>query len=583
MRPLYKCLLDTDLTRLQVIARFWDVELTSSRQREAAAQLAEAMAAPTVIADAWDALPDEQRQALNALLAAGGRLPQRVFTRRWGEIRAMGPGKLEREQAWRQPISPVEGLWYKGFIYSAFDPEAKETYQVVFIPPELRAHLPTSPVEPPVITLEAAPEPAAARSAGDALLDDACTLLAYLQNDQVRPTSGGDWPTRHKTRLAQQLHDPDPTRLALLQHVVHHLEWLRSVATRQKPNSAILRPDPGPVTAWLKSPGSQQQSALAKAWRDDSTWNDLFHIPSLHPEDTGAWRNDPLLARKAILRHLQACAPDTWYKLDDFVAAVKQTDPDFQRPGGDYTTWYIRDAVTGVYLSGFESWNEVEGALIRYTITGPLAWLGLIDQTPTPPNPQISPPLFRLTSAGAIFLNSSTPPPEPEAAALTLRPDFTVLVPPARRYERFQLARVADWMHTGDPFVYRITHPSLQRARQQGIPVARILEFLGQATGPDTPVPRFIEAALTRWEARGAEAQLERVFLLRLSSEELMAQVRSTPRTRRLIHEQIGPTAALVRERDWPRLVVALGEMGILADATGLEEKSATGGPDARR
>ena len=204
MRPLHQCLLDTDLTHLQAIARFWDVDLAVNRQQEAAAQLAEAMSAPPTIADTWDALPDDQRQAMSRLLAAGGRMPLFVFARRWGEVRAMGPGKLDREQPWRQPISPAEGLWYKGFLFHAFDMEAEETYQAVFIPPELRAHLPAPPTPPPAIALEPAPEPTAARSAGDILLDDACTLLAYLQNVQVRPNSDGDWPARHQTHLAQR-------------------------------------------------------------------------------------------------------------------------------------------------------------------------------------------------------------------------------------------------------------------------------------------------------------------------------------------------------------------------------------------
>jgi len=168
------------------------------------------------------------------------------------------------------------------------------------------------------------------------------------------------------------------------------------------------------------------------------------------------------------------------------------------------------------------------------------------------------------------------PPPEPEPAPLALRSDFTVLAPPARRYERFQLSRVADWVATpptggaGEgPFVYRLTPTSLERARRQGIPVARVLEFLRRTTG--APVPRSVEAALTRWETRGVEARLERAVLLRLSSEGLMAQVTSSPRTRRFIHERIGPRAALVRERDWPRLIAALGEMGLLPDVIGLE------------
>jgi hypothetical protein len=361
--------------------------------------------------------------------------------------------------------------------------------------------------------------------------------------------------------------------LAFLRHLAHHLGWLRVT------DSGHLRPEPGPVAVWLQSSTSQQRNVLAEAWRDAPTWNDLFHVSTLRPQDTGAWRNDPLLARKAILRHLKVCGPDTWYNLDDFVTAVKQADPDFQRPDGDYTTWYIRNAATGAYLSGFESWDGVEGALIRYLITEPMAWLGLTDLgAATPDGP---PTTFRLAHAGAAFLGLTELAPEPEPAPVALRSDFTVLAPTARRYERFQLARVADWVSSpraggteggSAPFVYRLTPTSLERARRQGIPVARVLEFLGQVTG--TPVPRFIEAALTRWEARGTEARLERAVLLRFSSEDLMAQVTSSPRTRHLIREQIGPAAALVHERDWPRLVAALGELGLLIDIIALENET---------
>nr|HID12803.1 hypothetical protein [Anaerolineae bacterium] len=284
MRTLHQCLLDTDLVRLRVIARFWDVELTTSRRRDVAAQLAEAMAAPEAVISAWDALPDDQRQALEALLAAGGQMVLRVFSRQWGEIRTMGPGRLEREQPWREPISPAEGLWYSGFISRAFEQGPEGAHEVVFVPPELRAHLPTPAVPPPVISLEPAPTPAVVHSCGDALLDDACTLLAYLQNERLRPSPDGTWPARHEARLALRLRDPDPARLAFLRHLVRRLDWLRVT------DAGHLRPDPGPVAAWLQSSTGQQRTVLAEAWRDDPTWNDLFHVPTLHPEDTGAWR-----------------------------------------------------------------------------------------------------------------------------------------------------------------------------------------------------------------------------------------------------------------------------------------------------
>jgi hypothetical protein len=554
--------MDTAMPRLRAIARFWDVDLASERRHEAAAQLAEAMARPEVVADARAALPDAPRRALEALLAGGGWMPQRIFSRRWGEIRAMGPGRMERERPWREPSSPAEALWYTGFISRAFEQGDEGTYEVIFVPPELLALLPAAGATPPAGAPEPVPEPAAVRPAADAFLDDACTLVSYLQNERLRPAADGTWPARHEANLKRRLFDPDLTRLDLLRHLVQRLGWLR------RSDSDRLRPDPAPVTSWLQSSPDEQRRALAEAWRDDASWNDLFHVPALEPVETGAWRNDPLLARQGILRHLRACAPGTWYALDGFVSAVKQAEPDFQRPDGDYTSWYIRDAVTGAYHSGFESWDAVEGTLIRSVIAGPLAWLGLTDVGAAglgdPPS------AFRITPAGAAFLGLAGPPPAQPSASLALRPDFTVLAPAARRYERFQLSRVAEWVRTGDPFVYRITPASLDRARQQGIPVARVLDFLAQATG--APVPHAVEAALTRWEVRGAQARIERVILLRLSSEDLMAQVASSPATRRLIQEQVGPAAALVREADWPRLVAALGEMGLLPDVAGLEE-----------
>lgn len=571
MRTLQPCLLDADLIRLRAIARFWDVELTASRQRDAAIQLAEAMAAPEAVAAASEALPDDQRQALEALLAAGGQMPLKVFVREWGEIRAMGPARMDRERPWREPVSPVEGLWYRGFVSRAFEQSSEGTYETIFIPTELREYLMTTPAPSTTITLESVAEPPVVCAAGDALLDDVCTLLAYLQNERVRPQADGGWPARHESLLMRRLRDPGSARLALLHHLVQGRQWLRVV------DSGHLRPDPGPVTVWLQSSPDRQRRALAEAWRDDPGWNDLFHVPTLTPEDTGAWRNDPLLARKAILHHLRACTPGTWYKLSDFVDAVKQASPDFQRPDGDYTTWYIRDVATNAYLSGFESWDEVEGALIRYLVAGPLTWLGLVNLGSLSLGAPFT--AFRLTLIGAVFLNLVASPPEPTLAPLTLRRDFSVLVPPARRYDRFQLARVADWMtspslkETGAfEFIYRLTPASLDRARQQGISVARVIEFLEQATA--APVPRSIEAGLTRWDARGAEARLERVIVLRLASEELMTQVLASPPARRLIREQIGPAAALVQEKDWPRLIAALGDMGLVPDVVALEDSS---------
>jgi hypothetical protein len=560
MLLLRQCLLDTYLVRLRTIARFWQVELTTSKQREAALELAEAMINPESLSRAYRALSEQQRQALRALLASDGQMPHRVYAREWGKIRTMGPGRMDRERPWEEPISPAEGLWYRGFLFRNFEQGPDGAYEAVFVPPEIRAQLPTPDEEKLDIALEPAPAPANVHPSGDFLVDDACTLLSYVQNERPRLVSNYRWSKRHRQRLLRRLRIQNPDRLAFLGHIAHSVGWVFENGTGH------LRLQPEPVTAWLEATTFDQRCAMAETWREDATWNDLFHVSSLQPEDTGAWRNDPVLARNAILCHLKSCTPETWYRLEDFASAVKQVDPDFQRPGGDYETWYIRDAETGAYLSGFESWDDVEGRLIRYLIVRPLTWLGIVDLGDYEGSKR--PFAFRLTEGGAAFLDLANPPPPVEPSAPRLRSGFRVSMPAARRYERFQLARVADWVAAGDCFTYRLTPDSLERARKQGISVKRVIEFLDEVT--DGPLPRSVEAAMTRWDARGTEAGLERSILLRLTSEELMNRAMSSRRISQLIKERIGPTTALVSERDWPQVAAGLEEMGLLPQIVGL-------------
>ncbi|MGD8998211.1 MAG: helicase-associated domain-containing protein [Anaerolineae bacterium] len=560
MPTLRQCLLDTYLVRLRAIARFWEIEVAARRQREMALELAEAMRSPQAVTRAWRALPLDQRQALRALLASDGQMPQRVFSRQWGEIRAMGPGRMERERPWTEPVSSAEGLWYTGLIYRSIEQGPDGAYEAILIPPELRALLPVADAERPRIALEPAAAPAVVRSYGHQVLDDACTLLSYVQNERPRLRSNRRWPERQEQHVLRRLRIQDPAYFAFLSHVAFRAGWLF-----EREEIGRLRLEPETVTAWLESDPFLQQHAVAEAWRDDPTWNDLFHVPGLRPEDTGAWRNDPVLARTAVLGHLEVCGPGTWYRLNALVTAIKQMDADFQRPHGDYDSWYIQDEATGVYLSGFESWDAVEGRLIRYVIRKPLAWLGLVDLGMDKGDRQ--PTAFRLSEGGAALLGGAEPPPTPERSSAHLRSGFRVAVPVERRYERFQLARVADWLQSGNPFLYRLTPISLERARRQGISVTRVLEFLSDLT--EAPVPRSVEAALTRWDARGTEARLERQVVLRISSEELMNQVTASPALSHLVGERIGPTAVTVPRQDWEQVIGALGEMGLLPEVEG--------------
>jgi hypothetical protein len=304
-----------------------------------------------------------------------------------------------------------------------------------------------------------------------------------------------------------------------------------------------------------------------------SGWNELFQIDSLQPENTGVWHNDPTLARHALLRHLKASSrPGTWYRVEDLIKEIKRVDPDFQRPSGDYSTWYVRERGSDEYLTGFESWDAVEGMLLRHLIARSLAWFGILDLgTGQAPDDDVDcPGLYRLTPAGAAALDLADGSDNERPPAMRLRTDFTLQTPANRRYDRFQLSRVADWVACGDRYLYRLSPSSLQRARRQGIQVDQILSFLARVT--DAPVPRFLEAALMRWEAQGTEVRLRPALLLQVASEDLMDEIIDNPITRPHIGNRLGPTASLVPRHEWRDLCSALGKLSLIPEVTVTEE-----------
>jgi hypothetical protein len=286
----------------------------------------------------------------------------------------------------------------------------------------------------------------------------------------------------------------------------------------------------------------------------------LWSLTTLQPDEAGTWRHDPTLARAALLRHLEELGTAEWFSLTEYIDAVKADDPDFQRPEGDYDIWYVRDGSTGAYLRGFESWERVEGSLLRSLLMGPAFWLGLVELGGETPGRV--PEVFRRRAIagpqGALELPSPA-----------VRSDLTIAMPALRPFERFQLSRVADLTAVGDLYLYRLTPASLSRARRQGIPVEKLLTFLESLS--DAPLLPVVRASLDRWDAQGTEVRLERTILLRVTTEAVMKQVMASPKASRHVERIIGPTHAVVKEQDLPRFVSALAELGLLAELVGLK------------
>jgi hypothetical protein len=552
LRTLYQTLLDSDLVRLRVIARQWDIPLTTGRRPDLAAQLADGMARAEAVERVWELLPSESCAALEDLLRQGGAVPWMIFTRRWGRIRNVGPGRLEREELWREPVSPAESLWYWGFLQRASElGSGGSIREMAIIPDDLALYLPLPPpleIPPPTST---AP-PLHELAGDDGLADDLVTFWALLQNETVLLDAEGNYPPHCRQQLLAHLRPPAESRLALLKMLALEQDWL------QLSERGLLRPTATPMLAWLQEGRWAQWLALARAWQESAHWNDLAFVPTLHPDPVAGWPYDPLATRHNLLDLLRHCTPGVWYTLAEIVAYAREHAPDFLRVDGDYDTWSPRDALTEAPLRGFDAWESVEGALLAFVLTGPLFWLGLVDLGRAVS--YLPPDTLRLNAAGAAFLGLEKPPELSPPSPVRIRRDGTLMVPIGRRYERFQLSRIALPVQDGAAECYRLTPRSLARARQQHIPLERIIEFLEKATGRS--LPAALRKAVEHAYRGGERAGLTRVWVLRVQDPDLL----DYPALLSVLQERLGPRVALVREADRERVLALLVQEGVLPE-----------------
>lgn len=553
MALLHRFLVDYDMAMLRALAQNRGIALSTNHQPEAVDQLAAALLDPLSVRTALAHLSPLARTALDALLASGGRMRTSRFGRRFGSARPLGPGRLQRESPWQKPANPTEELWYAGLIFRGFDQDESGPDEFFFIPDDLFPLLPPPRSSPAPFAVEQVAGPPAEEKDGPALVHDLFIYLVYVQNHDVRPYADGRLGRTDREGLRVRLIDPGERRMTFLRHLADRLGWI----TKQEGH---LRLSATPVKRWLTASPGRQLTVLQETWRDDPHWIDLCHVPSLQCDQKTPWlrRYDPVSVRRALLDRLAQCPADSWWTLASFVAAVKEHDPDFQRPDGDYTGWYIRDIASGTYLSGFETWDRVEGALIADLLTTTLRWLGIVAVSSGP-----SGPIIQLTEAGKRFLGLALGQDEtPPSLPLIIRPDLSLELPtPVNLYVRFQLERFAE-LESETPCRYRLTGRGVSRALSRDVRLEQVLTFLQQAS--HAPVPPAVEEQLRLWARRLGQVRLEEAVVLRVRDQELLQELATLPETCPFIQEILSPTTALVRKQDLSHLQKELRALGYL-------------------
>ncbi len=526
-----------DLGYLNIVAELWGLELGSNDPEAAVQELSAAVRDERLAREIIASLSAEARTGLTTLAAAGGRIPWAGFVRRFGDVREMGAGRRDRQQPYLHAASASEILFYRALLARAFFDTDTGPVEFAYLPDEwlpllqqlASGHMPA--VEGPLGRPATPAERAHVVAADDRILDDATTWLSALR-------------VGHPRR-------PD----LVLQSLLGAAGIL---------GGDVLRPDT--VRDFLEASRPDALERLVKAWTTSEQFNELRLLPGLICE--GAWINQPLQARRFVLALLDDIPRQTWWSLNALIADIKSRFPDFQRPAGDYDSWFIKNA-DGRYLRGFDDWDWVDGALIRFLITGVMHRLGLLDLAG--PGDGEEPAAFRVSgkepqvaSRGAPTTDQASRFPSAENGQLrvTSRGAVTATrrVPRAARY---QLARFCEWdEEMPEEYHYRITPRSLIQAGEQGLNVEHLLALLGKHTADR--IPPVLVKALKRWKAAGTEARAETQVVLRVSRPEILQDLRKS-KAARFLGEPLGTTTVVIKPGAQSKVIAALAELGLLA------------------
>lgn len=550
MRSLKHTYLDLDLRLLRTISEMVGIELESRTGRTAAVELASTMQDPGVLDLVVAGITKEDRHALDELLGAGGRMPVATYARRFGEVRPLGSGARERERPHLYPERSTESLWYRGLIGRAFRDDGDGPQEFFYVPDELRCLLQSSiDVAKPIIRIMSiSPAQEDLELARSTLVDDACTLIAYLR--LVSPTGKSTTSISQLSEcldLHPYLHQP--SALYMLLHLVQELELVAGDP---------LRVNPAKARPFLQATRGEQLRALVLAWHNSVKWRDIFYVPGLRFEEPAPRVPDACKARQGIIEQLAQLAPREWIEMSSFVSHMRERAPDFQRLAGDYDSWHVFDCNTGERLRGFENWDRVDGPLITFLIRGPLHWLGIADIC-------VEPVGFRLTSAGDVLwggggtweIKERSQPMLVSVDGL-LQADRTT-----SRADRFLAARIGEWEKSDDEnkYLYQMTASSLRQAAEAGIACDQVLAFLERASG--RPVPKQLQKAARRFSQSGVEAELCEMLVLRVRSETFMRRLREHPKINRYLGDALGPLTVEVRSSDWKHLCREMLDLGV--------------------
>ena len=536
MPTFLNVLYDQDLNFLETLEEFWGLSVRGKDARAKAEALALALDNVPLVREHLDSLPPHIELALEQLKNQGGKTPWTAWTRDYGPLRPMGPGKRKREKPGVFPISTTEHLWYRGLIGRIFLKEDETLTEFAFMPDEVAQELPGAlPEEKPSLQLQPLEvSPKVAIFHGSRVLDELCTLLASLRRpDKERALLAAN-PSEHHWRVLE----------GLAQSV--------GLINGQIPTEIARN--------FLELPQDEALRWLVQSWMVSNQFDELKFHPDWQLE--GTWQHDPRKTRLTLLKLLVGLG-GRWYAITEFIRQIRAQAPDFLRAGAEYDTWLVVSNQTRQLLRGVESWDALEAKFLWQFLSSTDFQLGLLEL-----DKSASPSSFRLSSAFGYLtglLEAKAPGFPVENAPILVNPsgklEMTAFTP---RLARYQASRFGEVLRNGpDSFDFQITPQSLKIASKQGLKVSHLLKLL-RDYGRQQPSPAFIQL-LKRWEEKGRESWIDQPLVLHLPNSEILQALKASPAAAAL-GDVLGPISVVVKPGSEKRVQVALARLGLLTD-----------------
>jgi len=541
MPTISETIQDYEIDQIEMIAEQWGIEDDIDSHKNIKKQLVDILDNKDLFLEVIYTLPTHERSALQFILDEGGKFSAAQFTRAFGVIREMGAAVREKERPDRSPISAAENLFYKGIIGLSFFKEGDEVKEYIFLPEEFIKFMksiqdnPSRIVTPPTISENNISQ---IILSSDEILDQICSLLAALR---------GNIPLNEFSRFI-----PLPR--------IHFLSALFQTQGVIDKDFSIL--DTSKLKDLLVSERSSAFSNICFSWMEDGFINELKLLPHIIFE--GKWRNDPIKTRKNLLEIIAKLPQKKWYRISDFIIWMYHRHPDFQRSGGEYDSWFIKDTANDEYLNGFENWHSVEGELLHFFLINPLFWMGILDLAVDEEGAQ--PFAFRKSDWANKLLNKKPVKYSTnEISEFTLRKNGMILLPVNTQRElHYQIARFCVWEEIHhNHYQYKISPPAIRRAITQNISTGQIKKLFKKYA--KKPVPRNILEALDRWGKNQSQIKLGKYILIRVVSPDILDQIEKSS-AKRYLCERINTTIAVISPNDIHSLEDALIEMGYFAD-----------------